>query len=227
VRQGDREESPTSRDDEEGSHTGRDEGSITNRGDDKGRSRQERKRSTRLAFFDVRDGDVQIHGGNFQFQALLPQPISDTPDWEDRKNRGKRVETFLHDMQYYRHPLGSSHLAIIRKILCELSPKSILPSPENALRRQSTLIVPSAVRPIFTFGSIPMISMAVGVAFLTASAILLAAASQMLASEVWISCTGGLLFIIALSLLPFSSFLLREIKRYLEPNEDSSIRSAA
>jgi len=45
--------------------------------------------------------------------------------------------------------------------------------------------------------------MAVGVAFLAISTILLAAASQVVANEVWISCTGVLLFVITLSLLPF------------------------
>jgi len=146
---------------------------------------------------------VRILGGNF---------VIHNSQMEDRNERLERVETFIQEIQH--HPLSSSQgyiIGAVRNILQELSPNSeSVPSPapkNNVPHRQSTQrtldIVPPVVRPMFTFGNTPLISMAVGVAFLAISTILLAAASEVLASEVWISCIVALLSVMTLSLFPF------------------------
>jgi len=140
-------------------------------------------------------------------RTMLPPQIGNNPDSEDRKERLQRVETFFQEIQH--RPLSSSQEYIIDVVLNILHSLSLGPSPglKNVPRRQSTYrtldIVPPVVRPMFTFGNIPLVSMAVGVAFLATSTILLAAASEVLASEVWISCMGALLLVMTLSLLPF------------------------
>jgi len=152
---------------------------------------------------------IHINGGVFQSNWMSPQ-ISETSDSEDRRERLQRVQIFFRDIQ--RNPLSSSQGYIIdavMKILHELSLVPSPPAPQNNVRvahRRSTQhildIVPPVVLPMFTFGNMPLISMAIGAAFLATSTILLAAASQVVASEVWIGCTGVLLLVMALSLLP-------------------------
>jgi len=152
---------------------------------------------------------INISGGAFQTNWTSPQ-ISETSDSEDRRERLQRVQIFFRDIQ--RNPLSSSQGYIIdavMKILHELSLVPSPPAPQNNVRvahRRSTQhildIVPPVVLPMFTFGNMPLISMAIGAAFLATSTILLAAASQVVASEVWIGCTGVLLLVMALSLLP-------------------------
>lgn len=155
--------------------------------------------------------EVNITGATFYavFNTTLPQPIIDSFDPEDdRKERLQRVDSFFQEIQYY--PLSSSQGNIIATVMNILHSLSMVPNPstlENNIPRQTTQLildaVPSVVRPIFIFGSIPLISMAIGVAFLTISTILLAAASQTVASEVWISCTAALIVVMALSLFPY------------------------
>ena len=141
---------------------------------------------------------LSIVGGRFNVHS----------DSEDRKERLQRVETFIQEIQH--HPLSSSQGFIIDAVMNVLHELSSVPSPDpknKAPYRQSTYrtldIVPSAMRPMFTFGIVPLISMAVGAAFLAISTILLAAASEVLASEVWIGCIGVLVVVMTLSLLPF------------------------
>ena len=154
-------------------------------------------------------GTINIGQAAFHMHNNMNSQITDQPDMEDRGERLTRVTTFLQDVRNRRHPLGSSQLQMIGKILRELSVSSASSTPSlsaldhaNVLSRQDTITFPHVVRPMFTFGNIPIISMAVGAVFLMMSTIFLAAGSE-LRSEVWISCTGVLLFVIVLSLLPF------------------------
>jgi len=143
---------------------------------------------------------LSIVGGRFNVHS----------DSEDRKERLQRVETFIQEIQH--HPLSSSQGYIIDAVMNVLQELSSVPSPDPKNKappycHRTLDIVPSAMRPMFTFGIVPLISMAVGAAFLaistTISTILLAAASEVLASEVWIGCIGALIVVMTLSLLPF------------------------
>ena len=145
--------------------------------------------------------DIIIYNGNF-----ISQPVTQTSVVEninDYEERAKNVQSVLEGMELRYKSLAPPY--IINKIL-ELIGKVHPAGPRILPLRRDTVItivdITPVMRPVVAYGNMPLMSMAAGVASLAISTILLAGASELLKAEVWISCAGALIGVMALSLLP-------------------------
>lgn len=146
--------------------------------------------------------DLRILGGEF----TINQSINHTPvvgDIDDFEDRAENVKSILEGMELRYKSLAPPQ--IINKML-ELIGKVHPATPTIPPFRKDTVItivdIMPVMRPVFAYGNVPLMSMAAGVAGLAISTILLAVASELLKAEVWISCIGALVGVMALSFLP-------------------------
>ena len=148
----------------------------------------------------------KILDGRFTIDQSIQTPV--VGDIDDYQDRAENVKSVLEGMELRYKSLAPPH--IINKIL-ELIGKVHPAAPTIPPVRKDTVItivdIMPVMRPVFAYGNIPLMSMAAGVAALAISTILLAMASELLKAEVWITCVGALVGVMALSFLPTRSVL--------------------
>ena len=151
--------------------------------------------------------NILITGGTFN------NIVDSIKELDDLEERAINVRNILNGMDSYHQDLAPPHL--IDKIHELLGKVLATKKGANMISRQDTLLtigqVKPAVRFMVTYGNIPSISMAAGVACLALSTILVAAGLQsvVLGPEVWITCLLTVVGIVTLSFLPArSAFIL-------------------
>lgn len=154
--------------------------------------------------------NVSISGASFVVSSPT-DPMNDSR--EDYKERLQRVESLLNQMHLYPFSRSQTYIVdAIMKIVHDLAlPSQNPPSKHVTLHRASMDVnlksFPAVVRPMFAYGNIPLYSMAIGVAFLAASTVLLSvASSDRIGSRVWEICLAVLLGVLVFSFLPLRYF---------------------
>jgi len=172
-------------------------------------SDQQPDSGTNATFFP---GSRNIRIDNSYF--TINQSINQTPvveNIDDYEDRAHSVKLVLEGMELRYKSLAPPH--IINKILeliGKVHPAGL--TTDIPPVRQDTVItlvdITPVIRPMFAYGNVPLMSMAAGVATLAISTILLTVASELIKTEVWISCVGALVGVMTLSFLP-SSWILK------------------
>ena len=147
--------------------------------------------------------NILITGGTFN------NIVDSIKELDDLEERAINVRNILNGMDSYHQDLAPPLL--IDKIHELVGKVLATKKGANIVSRHDTLLtigqVKPAVRFMVTYGNIPSISMAAGVACLALSTILVAAGSQsdILGPEVWITCLLTVLGVVTLSFLPTRS----------------------
>ena len=147
-----------------------------------------------------------ISGGTFTQMNHIVDSITEPDDLEER---AMSIRNILDGMDSYHQNIAPPLL--IDKIHELVGKVLATKKGANTILRHNTVLtigqVKPAVRFMVTYGNIPSISMAGGVACLALSTILLAAGSQsdFLGPEVWITCLLTMVGVVTLSFLPTRS----------------------
>ena len=159
--------------------------------------------------------NMLISGGTFNLFTNAWNSIANTADhqWDvdDLEERAMNVINVLHEMDHYYKDLAPPGLI---DIIVEHTEKVLTATerrdPQIARQNNNFSIgrnIP-VLRFVVTYGNIPLMSMAGGVACMALSTILFAASSQFLKPEVWIASLVALVGVMGLSFLPIWSALL-------------------
>ena len=147
---------------------------------------------------------IMISGSTF-----ISQAVNSIKELDDLEERAMRVRKILDGMDFYHQDLAPPRLIdkiyeLVGKVLATKEGANIIPRHDTLLTIGQAK---PAVRFMVTYGNIPSISMAAGVACLALSTILLAAGSQsdVLGLEVWITCLLTMVGVVTLSILPTRS----------------------
>ena len=188
---------------EEGSNSGK----ALNSGDDLDHGfKSGRSDNTGAGGFFGHAKHILITGGTFSQMNHVVDSIKELDDLEER---AMRVRNILDGMDSYHQDLAPPLL--IEKIYELVGKVLATKKGVNTILRNNTQLtigqVKPAVRFIVTYGNIPSISMAGGVACLALYTILAAAGlqSDVLGPEVWITCLITMMGVVAFSFLPIRS----------------------
>ena len=152
---------------------------------------------------------IYISGGSVLTISQMTHVVNSIKEPDDLEERAMRVRNVLDGMDSYQRDLAPPRL--VDKIHELLGKVLATKKGANMISRHDTLLtigqVKPAVRFMVTYGNIPSISMAAGVACLALSTILLAAGAQshVLGPEVWIICLLTMVGVVTLSFLPTRS----------------------
>ena len=152
--------------------------------------------------------NVTISGGVFN-QMQMNHIVDSITEPDDLEERAMNIRNIMDGMDSYHQNLAPPLLIdkiheLVGKVLATKRGVNIILHHNTVLTIGQ---VKPAVRFMVTYGNIPSISMAGGVACLALSTILLAAGSQsdVLGPEVWIACLLTMMGVVTLSFLPTRS----------------------